>query len=139
VSGGQKEVVVTQWLYVAAGGAVGATLRYAIGGWVQRLAAERPSAMFPWGTLVVNVVGCLVMGVLGLLLFEKSLLPSAYRTAVLVGVLGAFTTWSSFGLETIRLLNDGQFRYAAAYWLGTNVGCLAAVWIAYRLTERWLA
>jgi CrcB protein len=129
---------VTQVLLIAAGGAVGAVLRYGVGGWTQQLFATRTSAVFPWGTLAVNVLGCLCMGVLAPVLFEKSLLRPEYRTAVLVGLLGAFTTWSSFGYETVRLVNDGELRLAAGYVLGTNAGCLAAVWLAYRVTERWL-
>ena len=121
------------WVLLGAGGAVGAILRYAIGGWVQ----QRTAGTFPWGTITVNVAGCLFMGLLARILFGESAVRPEYRTAILVGVLGALTTFSTFSYETISLLNDGQFPRAAAYVVLTNVGCLAAVWIGYRLAEQW--
>ena len=127
-------------LLIALGGAVGAVSRYGLAGWVQS-AVDRPSAhgaaLFPWGTLTVNVIGCLLMGALAPLLLKE--VSTEYRVMILVGVLGAFTTWSSFGYETITMLSDGQFRFAAGYVAATNVGCLAAVWIGYRLIERFAA
>jgi CrcB protein len=109
--------------------------RYGVGGWVQRLLVDRPGAVFPWGTLLINITGCALMGLLTPILFERSLARPEFRMAILVGFLGAYTTWSSFSIETLRLLNDGDWRHALGYFIGTNVGCFAAVWIAYRLTE----
>lgn len=122
------------YFYIAAGGAAGALARYLLSGWVQ----QRAAGFFPWGTLAVNVLGCLLMGVLAKLLFDASLLRTEYRTAILVGVLGAFTTFSTFGYETLMLLNDGQYKPAIAYVLLTNASCFLAVWIGYRTSETLL-
>jgi CrcB protein len=129
---------VFKLLLVALGGSAGAVARYAMAGGVHRL-TDRPGMhwAFPWGTTVINVTGCLLMGILAPLLLDR--LRPEYRDMVLIGFLGAYTTWSTFGYETIRFLNDGQFRAAATYVLVTNAGCLLAVWIGYRLSTRLLA
>ena len=111
---------------------MGAVLRYGISGWVQQGARST----FPWGTMAVNVLGCLLMGALARALFDASVLRPEYRMAILVGGLGAFTTFSTFGYDTLGLLNDGQVRQAAFYVLGTNAACLVAVWLGYRVVER---
>jgi len=123
---------VATWLLIGVGGAVGALLRYGISGWVQQGARST----FPWGTMAVNVLGCLLMGALARALFDASVLRPEYRMAILVGGLGAFTTFSTFGYDTLGLLNDGQVRQAAFYVLGTNAACLVAVWLGYRVVER---
>ena len=92
-------------------------LRWAIGGWVQGAAAS----FFPWGTFVVNASGCLAIGVLATLLDERSLLGPVWRLFLLVGVLGGYTTFSSFGLETWRLVESGDWLRAAAN-AGGSVG-----------------
>lgn len=119
-----------QWLLIAVGGAVGAVARYAVSGWVQ----PRFLSTFPWGTLTVNVVGCLLMGLLFPILTAR--MQDAYRMMILVGFLGALTTWSTFGYETIALLNDGDFRAAGLNVLVTNLACLSSVWLGYRVAER---
>ncbi len=124
-------------LWVAVGGALGAVARYGVAGWVQQLVENRPSATFPWGTLLINISGCAVMGLLAPILFERSLLRPELRMAILVGFLGAYTTWSTFSYETLRFLNDGDFRHALYYTVGTNAGCFVAVWLAYHVME-WL-
>jgi CrcB protein len=115
-------------LFIALGGAFGAVIRYAVSGWVQL----RASGTFPWGTLAVNVVGCLLMGLLAPLMLERA--RPEYRMLVLVGVLGAFTTFSTFGFETLERLNNGQLGQAAGYVLASNVFCLSAAWVGYRLS-----
>ncbi len=118
-------------LLIAAGGGAGSVLRYLMAGWVQRIAG----ATFPAGTLLVNVTGCLAIGVLSAL-FSATLVREEYRMAILVGVLGGFTTFSTFGLETFSLLNSGQaLRALANVLLSVCVG-VAAVWLGYRLGER---
>lgn len=126
-------------IWIAVGGATGAVTRYGVGGAVQRMFADRPGALFPWGTLLINVTGCALMGLLMPLLLERSLLQAPHRMGVLVGFLGAYTTWSTFSIETLNLLNDGDYRHALYYALGTNVGCFVAVWLAYRLSQWMLA
>lgn len=116
------------------GSGFGGVLRYALSGWVQRLG----DGTFPAGTLVVNVAGCLLIGFVSAACAGRILVREEYRIAMIVGILGGFTTFSAFGIETFAFLNDGQFLRAAA-----NVGLsvvfgLAAVWAGYRLAESWL-
>lgn len=121
------------WVLLGVGGAVGAMLRYAISGAVQRLVGT-----FPWGTVAVNVLGCVLMGALARAFLESSVLRAEYRTAILTGMLGALTTFSTFSYETLTLLNDGQWRSAIGYVLVTNAGCLLAVWAGFRVMTRLL-
>jgi CrcB protein len=117
---------------IALGGALGTVLRYALGGWIQHASG----GTFPWGTLLVNVTGCAVIGAVAAFVDRGGGLPPAWRMTIQIGVLGGFTTFSGFGLETFRLLADGDLGRATAYFAATNAGCLAAVWLAYRLMER---
>jgi CrcB protein len=122
-----------KWVLIAVGGAFGSVLRYAIQGWVQRLT----NGNFPIGTLAVNVSGCMVIGFLAAALTGPVLVREEYRIGLTVGVLGGFTTFSAFGLETFNLANDGQFRLALAnVVLSCGLGFLS-VWGGYRLAERW--
>ena len=118
---------------IAAGGAVGATLRYLISGWTQKLA----SSSFPAGTLFVNLLGCFLIGLMGALFAGPHLIREEYRVGLLVGILGAFTTFSTFGWETFALAKDGQMRLAAINILLSTGVSLVAVWFGYRLGERW--
>ncbi len=113
---------------VMLGGALGAALRYGIS---QAMNPTIGSGM-PWGTLTANVVGCLLIGWLSTTLADAS---EAVRLGVLVGVLGGFTTFSSFGLETIRLLQAGDSITAGAYVLLSNLAGLAAVWIGLKIAS----
>ena len=118
-------------LFIAIGGSVGALLRYGISGWVQRAT----DSSFPWGTLAVNVVGCFAIGLCGALL-AGPYLDEKYRPLLLIGILGSFTTFSTFGYETFEQINDGQFGRALLNVMLANVAGLAAVWLGYRLTEQ---
>ncbi|MEJ2216277.1 MAG: fluoride efflux transporter CrcB [Gemmatimonadota bacterium] len=109
-------------LYIALGGAVGAVARYGVGGWVQ----ARAGFGFPWGTLVVNVLGALLIG-FALRYLEAVRLSAEARAFVIIGLLGAFTTFSTFSYETVALLEDGEWLRAGAYALGSLVLGLAAV------------
>lgn len=108
-------------LAVMLGGAVGAGLRYGLS-----LVLNPPiGAGMPWGTLTANVVGCLLIGWLSSMVSEA---PEAVRLGILIGVLGGFTTFSSFGLETIRLMQAGEWAIALTYALVSNgVGLLAVL------------
>lgn len=121
-------------LLIAFGGGLGSVLRYLIAGWTQRLSPET----FPLGTMVVNVTGCLAIGVLGAMFAGPHTWREEWRIALMVGLLGGFTTFSSFSFETLELTNDGQLARAGANVLLTNVLCLGAAWIGYRLAERLL-
>ncbi len=98
-----------KWIFIAVGGALGSVLRYAMQGWVGQQIAGRS---FPIGTIVVNITGCLIIGLLAGFFDGPQLVREEYRVGLLVGVLGGYTTFSSFGLETFRLANDGEFRLA---------------------------
>jgi CrcB protein len=111
-------------LLVAAGGAVGAVLRYGLSGLVQ----GRTGAIFPYGTLAVNVVGCLLMGVISELAESRGALEPGTRALITVGVLGGFTTFSAFGNETLNLLRDGERALAAGNIAANLILALAAVW-----------
>ncbi len=116
------------------GSGVGGILRYALSGWVQKL----NNGTFPLGTLVVNITGCLLIGFLTAAFSGRLLIREEYRIALIVGVLGGFTTFSAFGVETFALVNDGQyFRAAANVALSVAVG-LTAVWAGYRLSQSCL-
>ncbi|MFQ5489907.1 MAG: fluoride efflux transporter CrcB, partial [Phycisphaerae bacterium] len=94
--------------------------------------------VFPLGTLTVNVCGCLLIGVLSAFFAGPQLVREEYRVALLVGLLGGLTTFSSFGWETTALINDGQLVRAGLNVLLNNGAGLAAVWLGYRLTEGWV-
>lgn len=116
-------------IFVASG--FGGVLRYLLSGWSEKLA----NGSFPLGTLTVNVVGCLAIGFLTAAFTGRWLVREEYRIALVVGVLGGFTTFSAFGLETFALLNDGQYGRAALNIGGSVVMGLVAVWAGYRLAQ----
>ena len=120
------------FLLIAVGSALGGVARYWMSGWV----AERGGETFPWGTLTVNVVGSFVIGLLAA--FEDSArvgLPPEARQFLMVGILGGFTTFSSFSLQTLRLMQDGDWLRAAGNVLLSVVVCLVAVAAGYRLAR----
>ncbi len=106
------------------GGGIGASLRHLLGGAVQALAK---SATFPWGTFAVNVSGCFVIGLLAQLAETRGVPSGQARTFLFVGVLGGYTTFSSFGNETLNLLRGGEALAAAANAGGQLVLGLLAV------------
>ena len=98
-------------------GAVGTLARYGLSNLVQRLSPGE----FPWGTLAVNALGCLAFGVVWSLAEERMLVSGATRIVILVGFMGAFTTFSTFAFETGQMLDDSQWFTAAANLLAQNV------------------
>lgn len=116
------------WMLLALAGATGTLLRYAVGGWI----ARATSGGFPWETCAINVVGCAAIGALAAWADHGGFSSPAVRIALMAGLLGGFTTFSSFGLETFRLAEDGQWSLAVAYVGLTNLGGFVAVWAAYR-------
>lgn len=119
------------WLAVAVGGAVGAVARHA----VSRIVVQQwPAAKFPWATLAVNISGCLVIGLLaGLIASGAIQMRATWREFVFVGILGGFTTFSTFGLDTMTLLRAGD--PAGAFWnVALQVGAgLGAVYVGMKL------
>jgi CrcB protein len=108
-------------LTVGCGGAMGANARYLVG----REVAERWPSIFPWGTLVVNVTGCLALGLLvGWLLARRD--RPVVRLLTATGFLGAYTTFSTFAYEAVRLTEDGELLSAGAYVAASLLVCLAA-------------
>jgi CrcB protein len=118
-------------LLIAVGGGLGSVLRYLAASWGQQLVAGE----FPIGTLLVNVSGCLLIGYLGTLFVGPAVLREEYRIAVLVGFLGGFTTFSTFGYETWGLLADRSWGMAIANFLISNVVGVTAVWLGQRLAN----
>ena len=109
---------------IAVGGAAGATARYL----VDTLISERTGGAFPWGTLVVNVSGSLVLGLLFALAVEREVLPPSIRGPVLIGLIGAYTTFSTLMLESWRLIEGGAVGLGLANLVGSSViGMVALV------------
>lgn len=108
-------------LSVAVGGALGAVCRYLLGNFISRASGSA----LPWGTFAINIIGCFCMGLLMTLIVERGLLPAAWRLFLCVGLLGGFTTFSSFGYESLMLLTEGNIAAAAAcfwdFWLREQV------------------
>lgn len=109
-------------LWLALAGACGTLARYGLGGWAQRLAPPG----FPWGTLVVNVSGCFVFGLVWTLAQQRLVIAPELRTVVLVGFLGAFTTFSSLVFETEQLMAQSEWLRAALNAFGSLAAGLAA-------------
>ena len=119
------------WIAVAVGGAFGAVARYAISTWI----FDSTSHKFPYATLSVNVLGSFVMGIFFVLILEKGLLLPEWRGVLMIGFLGAFTTFSTFSLDALGLWQNGHLFLALVYALGTVGLCLAAITIAVWLTR----
>lgn len=123
---------MSPWIGIAIGGAAGTLVRWGLGGFIQHVSG----GTFPWGTLVINVAGCAAIGALAAFTDRGGFLSPPWRMALQIGVLGGFTTYSTFGLETFRLVSAGDMSRAAAYFGLTSAGGFAAVWLAYRLVGR---
>lgn len=118
-------------IFVATGGAFGAVLRYLL---VTKLAQvlDKP---FPFGTLAVNILGSLLIGICYVLIVERMALPPHSRELVIVGFLGALTTFSSFSIEVINLLQQGHWPQAGLYVFGSVICCLLACYAGLWLTR----
>jgi fluoride exporter len=118
---------VATWLWVALGGALGSMARFGLAAAVAALTGPQ----FPWGTLLINVGGSFVIGWFGALTGSRGSLNVTpdIRIFVMVGICGGFTTFSSFSLQTLELLQSGEALRAGAYIVGSVVLCLAGVWI----------
>ena len=116
---------------VALGGAAGSLLRFLTSAWV---VANWPRHYY-LATLTVNLVGCLAIGFFSAWFLLRSDIPLVLRTGLTVGVLGGLTTFSSFSLEVLRLLENGQHGLAVSYLLGSLLGGLGAAWLGMRLAR----
>jgi CrcB protein len=110
-----------RFVLICLGGAVGTGARYLLGGAVARWAGPD----FPYGTLLINVLGSLLIGVVQQVGLSTLLIPDTLRVVLAIGVMGGFTTYSSFSYETIRLLEAGSWLAAGLYILLTTALCLA--------------
>lgn len=117
-------------LLVALGSAVGGVARWALAGWID----GRAGPGFPWGTLAVNVLGGLAIGAAAALLGRESL-----RLLLITGVLGGFTTFSAYSLQTLTLLQGERYGAAAAYAVGSMLACLLACWAGWALARPFSA
>lgn len=117
---------MTNILLVGIGGFIGSVMRYLASGYVQQ---TTKSVDFPYGTLAVNVIGCFVIGFLAQLAESRGVFTSESRLFVFTGILGGFTTFSSFGNETINLVRDSQIMNAFANVSANLVIGLFAVWL----------
>jgi CrcB protein len=122
------------WLAIGLGGAIGAMARHALGQYVMR---RLGSTGFPYGTVIVNLAGCLAIGVFaGAAAGGRLSGAPALRSFVVIGVLGGFTTFSAFGLDTLTLLQEGRSPAAAAN-VAVQVGLgLLAVWAGFAAASR---
>ena len=118
-----------QLLAIAGGGALGAIFRFGLSNSVHRLLGRD----FPYGTLVVNTVGSLLMGLCFVLLVERMAVSAEWRSAILVGLLGAFTTFSTFSFETLALFNAGAPIKALVNIMISVMLCLLATWLGMTL------
>lgn len=120
-------------LLIAFGGAAGSLLRFGLGGWVN----ARVASHFPWGTLAVNALGCLLFGIVASVLAQRTHLEQHVAPLLLVGFIGAFTTFSTFAHDTHKLMDDGRWLHMGANLLLQNVVGVALVIVGV-LVGRWL-
>jgi len=124
-----QNLTLQSYLLVMLGSALGGGSRL----WVSTLVGRRLGTDFPWGTLVVNLAGCLLVGVLGALLAPPGRMHDVQnlRVFLVTGLLGGYTTFSAFALETVLLAQRGQFTWAVAYVAASMIACLVAAWGSY--------
>jgi fluoride exporter len=117
------------YLWVAVGGALGSVARF----WCSGLVARTVGGTFPWGTMVVNVVGSFVIGFFGTLTAPEGrfLVAPDVRTFVMIGLCGGYTTFSSFSLQTLALAQDGEWLQVGGNILLSVALCLLAVWLGH--------
>lgn len=119
-------------IVVGLGGFVGAVGRH----WVSGI-AQKYSDKLPMGTLSVNLIGSFLLGLLATLMVEKMMVNQELRLLILVGVLGAFTTYSTFSLETLQLIRGGSWMFAGINIAANVIGTLIAVWAGVSLAKLW--
>ena len=121
------------YLWVAIGGAVGSVGRF----WLSGFVANRFGETFPWGTLVINVTGSFVIGIIAALAIPEGRMDSQSRAFatqfLMIGICGGYTTFSSFSLQTLNLLRDREWLYACGNVILSVVLCMIAVWLGYLL------
>ena len=124
---------MTRLLLVAAGGAIGSVGRYLVALWSGQMTSED---RFPLGTLAVNLIGCLAIGLVAGLGERTNALTADTRLFLMTGVIGGFTTFSAFGLETALMIKRDDLVTALAYVAVSVAGGLAAIWCGYLIAAR---
>lgn len=119
------------YLLIAVGGALGSVARY----WMAGAIDERHSTGFPWGTVLVNILGSFVIGVAAALIAGRSGWGDNARLFVMVGICGGFTTFSSFSLQTLALLRDGDLLRAGGHIAVSVIACVVATWAGIALVQ----
>jgi len=116
-------------LLLIAFGATGTLARYGLDGWIQ----YRVGARFPAGTLAINLLGCLLLGVIGEFSLNHISVPPDWRIGLTIGLMGGFTTFSTFGWDTVRMLNDGEWLKAVVYVAASVLGGIVCMVAGMRL------
>lgn len=118
-------------LLIFLGGGLGSLARWGVSG----LIAQRIGATFPWGTIIVNITGCFIIGAFATLTGPEGrfLAPGSFRQFFMIGICGGYTTFSSFALQTLTLAEDGEWLWAAGNIVLSVVLCLVGVWLGHSL------
>lgn len=118
---------MVSYVWIATGGAIGAVARFALSGAIARGMSE----VFPWGTLIVNVTGCFIIGLFAMLTGPdgRLMIPPDLRQFFMIGVCGGYTTFSSFSLQTLALARDGDVTRATLNVAASVILCLVGVWL----------
>ena len=129
----ERRTALQKYLLIALGGGLGSMLRF----WVGSTVGGRMGLRFPYGTLVVNITACVILGFLLTWFGERAEVSPAWRYLVAVGFVGAYSTFSTYEWETLSTLRSGAFALASLYAVGSMVAGLAATWCGQALAE-WL-
>ena len=126
--------LVTHYFVIGLGGALGSMLRFGLGSFIDT-SVQKTGHIFPWGTIIVNITGCFVIGFIFTISASEGriILGSLTRNFIMIGILGGYTTFSSFSLQTLTLAQDGQWWGAAANILLSVVLCLVGCWLGAML------
>jgi CrcB protein len=123
---------LNQILAIAVGGALGAVMRFGLSSSIYKVLGRS----FPYGTLTVNVLGSFLIGLLFILLTQKLQVSEEWRSAIFIGFLGAFTTFSTFSMETVTLLESGEIWRAGINVILSVTLCIAATWLGLMLAKQ---
>jgi len=127
----ERRMTLQKFLFIAAGGAAGSILRY----WVGSTIAGRMGTKFPYGTLIINLTACIIIGFTLTYFGKRADLSPAWRFLVPIGFIGAYSTFSTYEWETLSTLRSGAFALAALYSVGSLILGLAATWCGTALAD----
>jgi CrcB protein len=127
-----ERLLFTEFLIVGAGGFIGSGLRFVMTVYVQRMF---PASPFPYGTVTVNIIGCLLIGYLGAIILTREVIDPAFRLFLVVGVLGGFTTFSAFSFENLMFIQDSRFMLALLNVVAQVVAGFLAAWLGFQLAR----